>query len=716
MDRQAMAVPDRNAAAPFPHGPPPRLREYFPETFLWKPALITDEEGKAELPVTMADSITTWRLTASASSRDGTLGGTSASLKVFRDFFVDVDLPLALTCNDEVAMPVTVYNYLKEGQKLHIQLRPEQWFDLAQGNPSSRILDLKPNEVTVVYFRIRAKQVGHFPLTVTAHGTKLSDAVRRTLEVRPDGFPIEQVASGRLAGTLTHPIVIPEKAIPGASRLIVRIAPSILGQLLDGVEGLLQLPHGCFEQTSACVYPNLLVLDYLRKSERGSAEVLRRAENYLNLGYQRLLTFQRPGGGFDWWGNDQPVLWLTALGLHEFSAMAKVGCVDPAVLERTRTYLLAQQAADGSWTDAGTERALLLTSYITWALLQSGVRCDEVQKAVAYIRERDAKASSTYELALAANALAAWDSRDQTLAKLLAQLERHKQNVPGKQSCCFPSLGRSLTYAWGDSLTVETTALAALAFLEAGAFSETTQRSLIFLGQARDAHGTWATSQATILALQALVRAAGNPRRKGTQAFAILVNGKEVQKGEINEANADVLQQFNLTEHLRPGDNRVTIQGPGETAMTYQVVARHFERWKERPTDRSGLNLAVDYDRKELTTRTPLLATATLKNVGKEPTAMVMVELGIPPGFTANPDDFANLVAAKKLQKFSLSSQQAILYLGEVKPGDVQTINYTLRPRHPIKAKTPPAVAYEYYTPTHRATASPVELVVQEAD
>ena len=39
-----------------------RLREYFPETMLWQPQLITDDSGKAVLKVPFADSITTWRL------------------------------------------------------------------------------------------------------------------------------------------------------------------------------------------------------------------------------------------------------------------------------------------------------------------------------------------------------------------------------------------------------------------------------------------------------------------------------------------------------------------------------------------------------------------------------------------------------------------------------------------------------------------------------
>ena len=41
-----------------------RVRQYFPETLLWRPELITDDQGKAALEFDLADSITTWRVSA----------------------------------------------------------------------------------------------------------------------------------------------------------------------------------------------------------------------------------------------------------------------------------------------------------------------------------------------------------------------------------------------------------------------------------------------------------------------------------------------------------------------------------------------------------------------------------------------------------------------------------------------------------------------------
>src|SRR5262249_30769767 len=79
---------------------------------------------------------------------------------------------------------------------------------------------------------------------------------------------------------------------------------------------------------------------------------------------------------------------------------------------------------------------------------------------------------------------------------------------------------------------------------------------------------------------------------------------------------------------------------------------------------------------------------------------------------TVDAGDFAEMVGQRRVQKFSVTARQVTLYLGDVKPGDVKTFEYTLRPKYPIRARTPATVAYEYYTPANRAAAPPFELPV----
>src|SRR5215831_2578923 len=216
------------------------------------------------------------------------------------------------------------------------------------------------------------------------------------------------------------------------------------------------------EQTSSSAYPNILVADYVKKARVASPQLLMKAEQYLNVGYQKLLTFERPGGGFDWWGNGPPLVWLSAYGLQEFNDMAKVYPIDRGVIDRTQQWLLKQQEADGTWSKIGgthgeaIERMgdpkLLLTSYVAWSLLdsmpkpagwQKSPEYAKLKKAIEYVREQAPKADNAYILALAANALASWDAKDDStfdvLKKVLKKLDQKKERKPEWQAIAFPA-------------------------------------------------------------------------------------------------------------------------------------------------------------------------------------------------------------------------------------------------------------------------------------
>src|SRR6516225_3842249 len=175
------------------------------------------------------------------------------------------------------------------------------------------------------------------------------------------------------------------------------------------------------EQTSSAAYPNILVADYVKKARVANPQILMKAEQFLNVSYQKLLTFERPGGGFDWWGNGEPLIWLSAYGLQEFNDMAKVYPIDRGVIDRTQRWLMKQQAADGTWSKIGATHGvsieqmgdpkLLLTSYVAWSLLESGHKKEDLKQSINYIRDNVGKSDNAYVLALAANALAAWDPK-----------------------------------------------------------------------------------------------------------------------------------------------------------------------------------------------------------------------------------------------------------------------------------------------------------------
>jgi hypothetical protein len=229
---------------------PPRLRQFFPETLYWNPEVVTDETGQAQLEIPMADSITTWRLTALASSQDGRLGFTTQGVRVFQDFFVDVDLPLSLTQGDEISIPIGVFNYLPQAQAVRLVVEPEPWFELL--GEAEQTLTIAANDIEVVYFPIRVRNpstgsgysFGRQGFQVTAWGEKMSDAVRREVRVVPNGQEVRLTDSDWLRASKEIALTLPPDIVPRTAQVEVKIYTGALAQVVEGLEKILRLPHG----------------------------------------------------------------------------------------------------------------------------------------------------------------------------------------------------------------------------------------------------------------------------------------------------------------------------------------------------------------------------------------------------------------------------------------------------------------------------------------
>jgi uncharacterized protein YfaS (alpha-2-macroglobulin family) len=704
---------------------PIRIRQYFPETLYFNPAIITDDRGNAILNVLLADSITTWRLTCMASSAKGQLGSTTAGIRVFQDFFVDIDFPVSLTQNDQVHVPVAIYNYLKTDQKIQLEVKKEDWFEL-QGLPEKTVT-LAPSEVRAVYFPIIAKKIGFQKFTVTARGSKKSDAVARSVEIVPDGKEYLISHSGRLKGSITHTIAISDEAIEGASKIFVKIYPGVLSQVIEGLDKMLRMPFGCFEQTSSVTYPNILVMDYMKTTGKITPELQMKAEGFINFGYQRLVSYEVPGGGFEWFGKAPAHRILTAYGLMEFYDMSKVYEVDPAIISRTQQWLAKCQEQDGSYkpSEGGiregainkfTDDVLRNTAYITWALASTGYNGPELEKGIKYIRNHLDDMKDVYTRVLVANALATIDSENETTLDVLQKL--HDMRTEKDDLVYWQAETETPTHGTGTAADIEVTALAVQGFIRCGRELGTVSKAITYLVKNKDAYGTWQSTQATIQALRAMLMAERGATAKTNATINLSLNGETIKKLSVDETNSDVLHLVDLKDLTREGENTVRLEFEGEGALLYQVVARYYIPYpiKVLPAQKEPMTINVEYNRTQLVTDDIINVTATVTNNRPGRAKMVIVDLGLPPGFTLIPDNLNRLVEDEVIEKYSTTGRQIIIYLREVVHDKPIELKYQLLAKYPLKVKTPESAVYEYYNPDVRSEAKPIQLVVSKTE
>ncbi len=697
----------------------PRVREYFPETFIFEPALITDLQGKAKISVTMPDAITTWRMTMFASTQQGELGSDLSQIRVFQDFFVDIDIPVALTQGDEISIPIAIYNYLPKQQKIKLVLESGDWFEILGDKETTK--NLNKDEVSVVYFPIKVKELGYHSLTVKAYGEVKSDAIKRQIAVLPDGKRFESIISDRLEGNVVKKISFPQNAIPGANSLVLKLYPGIYSQVVEGLDKMLGMPYGCFEQTSSITYPNILILNYLRQTKQIKPETEIKAEEYISVGYQRLLSFEVKGGGFSWFGDEPANKILSAYGLMEFNDMAKVYNIDERVIERTAQWLKNQQNKDGSWSPDKQylhaeawgriqNNEIMPTAYIVWALAEIGQKEGSAQRGLDYLKGKWEKISDPYILALVANAFVTMEPKSETTIKILRKLVDIAKNDNG--AIYWESDLPSITFTQGKGADIEASGLATYALVKSGKFVDATTKALTYLIRSKDPAGTWYTTQGTIIALRALVGALGGISEDLNATVVVLHNGEKVSEIKVNKSNADVMQQIDLNENLT-NENTVEIQLKGEGSFLYEITSAYYIPWKDLPKPPMPLfAIDVNYDRKQLAINDLVNVDVIIKLLKSGTAQMVMIDLGIPPGFEVQTPTLDEYVNKKVIQKYNLTSRQIIIYIESISSNMPIKLSYSLKAKYPVRAKVQSSRVYEYYNTDKETIAEPFEIKV----
>jgi hypothetical protein len=360
---------------------------------------------------------------------------------------------------------------------------------------------------------------------------------------------------------------------------------------------------------------------------------------------------------------------------------------------------------------------LRVTAYVTWALAATGYQGPQLQKAASYVAAHMNSGQDAYALAVIANALVAVDKNSGEAQRALEKLVERKTEEARVAYWKNPS--PTCTGAQSESADIETTGLAAYALLRSGRYGSLTNKVLTYLVQKKDPQGTWGSTQATVWSLRALL--AGMDKAAGDTNGEVIVriNEKQAAAFAITPQDADVMRQVELKDHVQEGANAIEIKFAGKGSALYGISGKYYLPWSGAKGGVEGpgqpLDVDVSYDRTELAVNDLVTCRVKVTNRQSLPANMLIVDLGIPPGFEVQAEDLAELVGSKKIQKFSLTGRQVIVYLDRVQGNQTLKFDYRLKAKFPLKAQTPKSAVYEYYTPKNRSESKPVAMVVKKA-
>ena len=706
----------------------PRLREYFPETLLWQPSVETDKQGRAQINFKLADNITTWKLAVVGSTEDGRIGSTETDIKAFQPFFVEHDPPRVLTQGDEISLPVVVRNYLERAQRVELELKPENWFALL--GPARRQTSVPAGDAKRETFDFRATtSVDDGKQRITASGGEANDAIEKPVTVHPDGEELITTADDIVGSSARLDLNLPETMIPDSKRAELKIYPNLTAHVVESVEGIMQRPYGCAEQSISSTYPSLLLLrNYKQKGE--DFKYRARAERYLNDGYSRLLNYSEEDGGFSYWGRGQVDVALTAYALRFLLDASEVTTVDENVIDKAREWLLKQQRPDGSWAAhqywSGAElkrRDAMLTAYVTQVLAVDAKRksVDQsetaaLKRAFDYLTLRAVEIDEPY--LMASYALAALELKDTSVAKTLVVKLSSLAHTEGG-SAYWALETNTPFYGWGLAGRVETTALVVQALARYCATQTAAcedeqkliNRGLVFLLKQKDRYGVWYSTQATINVLDAMLALLSNEHVADARESSaeIVVNGRVVQTVAIpatREVSSPIVVE--LAKFLSTGKNVVEIKRAGGGPLaSVQAVANYYVPWANNEERKGDLRLLAKFDKTESNTNDEITCHVEAERVGFRDYGMMLAEIGLPPGADVDRSSLETAMASSgwSLTQYDVLPDRVVVYLWP-SAGGVK-FDFKFRPRFGLKAKTAASIIYDYYNPDSRTVVAP---------
>ncbi len=703
-----MWAPVREFPTPRYTGPRPEVRSDFRETVLWAPQVQTDAQGVARLRFPLNDAVTTFRATAEGLGA-GMAGRAELEIQSLLPFTVDARLPVALSYGDRLLMPLSVRSAVDS--PLDVSLAASFGPALTLEGEALAPLHLQAGEDRTLFIPLLAQdRAGRVPVTLSATAEGLSDRVERSVEVVPRGFPRSFSASGDLEADVAHSLTLGQ-VVEGSLVASLDLHPGPLSTLLDGLEGLVQTPGGCFEQTSSTNYPNVLVLDYLRQN-RVSPRLQVDREQVLQTGYQRLAGYQVSEGGFETWGSGPGKEALSAYGLRQFTRMKKVfGGVSDSLLNRDRSWLLSRRNGKGGYDNSGQSAhgygsapADVLDTYITWALVTTGT--PGLDTELSKISRLAASSDDAYILALATSTLA-------HLGKASASAVAGRLAAMQADDGSFRKAETSIMRSGGNNLTVETTALATLALLQTGGHTGAVNKGAEWIRSQRQGQGTWGATQATVLSLETLTEVAkASARTRGPGSVTVYVDGKKAGEASWPKGQKDGIEIEGLAHFLdEAGGHRVTIDYEGEEPLPYTLGVR----WRDRvpaSSDQAALELQTRLSTAQTTLGENVRLTAEVINRTDAEVPSPIARIGLPAGLEAQTWQLEDMKKRGEIAFFETRAREVTLYWDGLHAGARHSVKLDLVAALPGSFAGPASSAYPYYDDDFKGWADELQVVI----
>jgi uncharacterized protein YfaS (alpha-2-macroglobulin family) len=251
---------------------------------------------------------------------DRAFGAVDKSVLVKDPLMVLVTAPRMISPGETAALPVTLFILKENIKEVSVKAEGNELIKFEEG--SKTVISSGSGEEDTEFTFTASEKTGVGKIKVTASGGGEIALYELEIEVRSPNPPetraeLKLLKPGEKWETAFTPFGIEGS---NSARLEVSALPSI--NLEKRLDYLIQYPHGCSEQITSAVFPQLWLKDLVSNDE----EAAKASSGNVKEGISKIVSRQMVSGGIALWpGSYQPDNWVTSYAGHFMLEAEKLG-------------------------------------------------------------------------------------------------------------------------------------------------------------------------------------------------------------------------------------------------------------------------------------------------------------------------------------------------------------------------------------------------------
>lgn len=554
------------------------LRDEFKDTAYWSGTIVTDQNGTAQVEVTMPENLTTWRVTVRGITIDTKVGEAQSEIITTKQLLIRPVTPRFFVAGDHAQITAIIHNTTDSNLEIEVAVLFEG-FTLDVPGTVLRTINVPAGGRTPIEWWGTVQDVEAVSMIFSAEGGGLQD-----LTTPADGeIPVLRYSAPQTfatAGTLDEGgerlevISLPRTFDPTSGSLQIQLSPSLAGGLLESLSALEEHAYETTEYTVSRLFANLETYLALQQFSLSDPDLAARLDDAVQGGINKLHSSINYDGGWGWvpttdYNRQDSDPYITAYVVLSLTRASEAGFEVPEWVYNSAIGYLTDFLFEtqNEWIYPWEfDRAV----FIQYALTAANTQLFD-QAYYLYDQRAQLNPWSQALLGLTWHLLSPNDERAQTLfSDLQGKAIRSATGVHWQDT--------NASYQ-NMSTAISNTSMVTYALAQYDPASPLLPDAARYLMAHRDVFGMWTSPYATAWSVLALNQVMTNTGELSSEyAFSSELNNRILSQDQAGASNlAAVLSEVDIQSLLPKEPNQLFIRrDPGEGRLYYSAVLQLF--------------------------------------------------------------------------------------------------------------------------------------------